>query len=282
MSQKLRFGPEDLVREMVALDSRFDPKANFELFLEASYCQMALLTTPDRDRSRALASRHSRVLHRYGDRKAVVSRRICELFEMTARAIAGSEEDFLGKVFMLLGFGDRVASSPGAKALVTSLVLQQNFEERVREQDPLAMAQPDCGSGVIPMKAANLIRGMGHDPEKCFLVVAADSDARCFKMTFLQLALMRVPALVIHGDIAKRQEFDRAINRTAQRQCAWLGGTSSDALSMTLEEFAAMIEGAKAEAVQVPDAPAEPSTADSSSVEGTLQVGGDAEGVFNV
>jgi len=186
MSKGMPFGPEDLARAMVALEGRLEAQENFELFLEFCYCLLAMLTSPSRDRTRLLISRHTRVMRRYGDEKELVGRRFVELFKKAAASIVSSKEDFLGRVFLLLGFSHREFLSPEARAQVDSLISQENLDERVSSCDPLALGVPNCGSGALALEVARLVRQRGQDPEKCLLVIAADIDVRCFMMTFIQ------------------------------------------------------------------------------------------------
>ena len=281
MSNQLCLGPEEFAREMRVLDPRFDAKVNFEMFLEQSYCLVAMQASQGEERKQVLHDRHTRAMGRYGERKGIVADRFVDLFTQMSRSIARSQEDFLGLVFTLLGFGNRATESGDVQALAEALSCAQKLNER------LLLVQPNCGSGVVAMYGARVIRSMGHDFEKCLMVIATESDKRCFQMTCIQLALMEVPAVVIHGDVAKRTELDRLVNCAAQRQCARIGGASAGVLAVDLEQVATLIAQAQQGVVArsgtvVSAGETGTSAAESSSAERGLELGGDAKGVFHL
>ena len=61
---------------------------------------------------------------------------------------------------------------------------------------------------VLP--AADVLAQQGFDPGLHMLVNAIDLSPLCFHMTFLQLALRGIPALVEHGNTLSGERFARA------------------------------------------------------------------------
>ena len=49
----------------------------------------------------------------------------------------------------------------------------------------------------------------GINPSEQLVIQASDLDISCVQMTYIQLALYGVPAVVIRGDVLTLQEYDR-------------------------------------------------------------------------
>ena len=54
---------------------------------------------------------------------------------------------------------------------------------------------------------AHEIRELGINYQKHLHVTAVDVDPKCVHMTYLQLSLLHVPAIVVHGNSLSLEEF---------------------------------------------------------------------------
>lgn len=69
--------------------------------------------------------------------------------------------------------------------------------------------EPTCGSGILCLENAQTFADHGYNPCEQLVVQASDLDIQCVHMTYIQLSLYCVPAVVIRGDVITLEEYDR-------------------------------------------------------------------------
>jgi hypothetical protein len=82
-------------------------------------------------------------------------------------------------------------------------------QSAIMEKGYITMCEPTCGSGVMVTSFLKAMQKEGLNYCTQLVVTAVDVDAKCAHMTYLQLALYGVPAVVIHGDSLAVKEFSR-------------------------------------------------------------------------
>lgn len=83
--------------------------------------------------------------------------------------------------------------------------------------DPPALPQegyytlndPTCGSGSLLLASVDCLARRGVNPSEQLVIQASDLDITCVQMTYIQLSLYGVPAVVIRGDVLTLKEYDR-------------------------------------------------------------------------
>lgn len=81
--------------------------------------------------------------------------------------------------------------------------------EMVDECDYKTVYEPCAGSGAMVLGFAKVMKKYGYDFQRQMLVTATDIDIKCVHMTYLQLSLYGIPAVVIHGNTLSMQEWSR-------------------------------------------------------------------------
>jgi type I restriction-modification system DNA methylase subunit len=77
----------------------------------------------------------------------------------------------------------------------------------IEEHGYTTMNEPCCGSGAMILGFINSMIDAKLNHQKQLLVIAQDIDIKCVHMTYLQLALAGVPAVVIHGNTLTLEEW---------------------------------------------------------------------------
>ncbi len=72
-----------------------------------------------------------------------------------------------------------------------------------------SLLEPASGSGTMVLGFAQAMRQQGYNYQKQLLVQAVDIDIRCVQMTYLQLSLYGIPAVVIHGNSLTMEEWSQ-------------------------------------------------------------------------
>lgn len=71
------------------------------------------------------------------------------------------------------------------------------------------LIEPACGSGVLCLAYASEVAQRGYNPCEQLVIQASDLDSQCVHMTYLQLSLYGIPAVIVHGNALSLVEYDR-------------------------------------------------------------------------
>lgn len=77
------------------------------------------------------------------------------------------------------------------------------------KEKPVMINEPTCGSGTMIIGAIWAMQRQNIDFQHKAFFVAQDIDIRCVWMTYIQLSLYRIPAVVIHGNSLTTEEWSR-------------------------------------------------------------------------
>lgn len=114
--------------------------------------------------------------------------------------------DVLGSTFMMLDMGNAGAGQFFTPYEVSRLMGNmmmgngQSLVDKTNAQGFVRVLEPACGAGGMLIAAAHALHDAQLNYQQCMHATAIDIDQCCVHMTFIQLALLHVPALVIHGN----------------------------------------------------------------------------------
>lgn len=77
---------------------------------------------------------------------------------------------------------------------------KENMKEIIKEKGFITMCEPTCGSGVMITAFAKVLKTKGINYQENLLVIANDISDLCVYMTYIQLALYGIPAIVYCGN----------------------------------------------------------------------------------
>lgn len=95
---------------------------------------------------------------------------------------------------------------PGVAQLLNRILL---IGAQLPDKGYFTCNEPACGSGILCLKFAEELSHQGFNPCEQLVIQASDLDRHCIHMTYLQLSLYGIPAVIIHGDTISLQKFDR-------------------------------------------------------------------------
>lgn len=122
------------------------------------------------------------------------------------RVARGEFGDVLGSTYMMLDLGN---ASTGQfftpyeiSRMMASMIMgdPSTLKTELQRKGFLSLQEPACGAGGMVIAAIHLLAEAEINYQKAIHVTAIDVDRRCVHMTFLQLALLHVPAIVIQGN----------------------------------------------------------------------------------
>lgn len=123
----------------------------------------------------------------------------------------GCYEDLFADAYVELGVCSRTLKQDFTPKDIATLMARITTREGIKlpETGYFTLSDHACGSGILLLAEAERIAQCGFNPAMQLVVQAADLDIRCFHMTYLNLTLSGIPAVVIHGNTITLQEFSR-------------------------------------------------------------------------
>jgi len=206
--------PQDCVRAFIkritALDREKSPYDTFRDFCEMAFCAYAKTTAPTPERAQELEDRYMQIVGTYRNKDTV--RAYPDLLGLAGNAITQGC-DFLGSVateMEILNAQIGQFFTPYEVARFMAMMSLEDAEALIRQSGFLTLQEPASGAGGMVLAAADALTQQGFDPGLHMLVNAIDVSPLCFHMTFLQLSLRGIPALVEHGNTLSGERFARA------------------------------------------------------------------------
>ena len=138
---------------------------------------------------------------------------LVKLYGLATLALAAyPATDWLGRLYMALGSGNSHTGqyfTPPDVARAIAAITLQGARARIEHQGFVTLADPACGAGGMLIEAANELYRLGYDPKQVMMAQAVDHSRDCFNMAYLQLSLLHIPAMVIHGDSLTQEVWER-------------------------------------------------------------------------
>lgn len=174
------------------------------------FCELAALSfsnAVDRAQFDAREARYLQIIGRY--ERPEVDRFPAMLAELV-QALERRRHDVLGELFMALELSDhwkgQFFTSSEIAALMARLTLG-DVAAQVREQGFITVSEPACGAGSMVIAMADAIEEQGVSSQRSMHVTATDICATAVHMAYVQLSLLHIPAIVVHGNTLSLQEW---------------------------------------------------------------------------
>ncbi len=167
----------------------------FKDFLTLSTCTLAQSFY----RSDEIEQIYLETVNRYTKKQAE------EFSQLLAFLVFGLEQepqDFLGQVFMSLNLGNQANGQYFTPYSVSKFMVEINFTEieSFQNNQLITLSEPCCGSGALIIAFAQTLKEHNINYQQKLFVEAIDISEMCFKMTYIQLSLLGIPARVVQGD----------------------------------------------------------------------------------
>ena len=125
---------------------------------------------------------------------------------------ADAPTDVLGAIFHELELHNKYRGQFFTPQVVCDMMGQMSLGENdpdINEKGFLSVSEPCAGSGAMILGFAKAMARRNQDWHRQMVVTATDVDLKCVYMTYLQLSLYGIPAVVIHGNTLLMQEWSR-------------------------------------------------------------------------
>lgn len=147
--------------------------------------------------------------------RKLISEIFAEIFALLTNQINIGFNDYLGELYMR---SETSSSKAGqfftpfsiSKLCAETSVNQKTIEECIEKDKILTMHEPTVGAGGMALALADVLYNKYHfNISRNLFIECGDIDARCVHMTYLQLALAGIPAVVYHRDGLTLETWDR-------------------------------------------------------------------------
>jgi len=130
------------------------------------------------------------------------------LIEITTEALEEKEQDFLGEVFTFANLTNDRGGQFFTPYHISYMSAQTAIDKNNLPKNRVAkISDPVCGSGGMLIAGAQVLKEYGFNFQQDALYIGQDIDARCARMTFIQLSLLGVPAVVYCMNTLTMQTF---------------------------------------------------------------------------
>lgn len=134
------------------------------------------------------------------------------LAELVLELEAGAA-DVLGEVFMEMDLGSKwhgqfFTPFHLCRAMAQTMVDDQ-MRDTIERNGFIRVSEPACGGAAMIIALADEMRLSKIDYQRNMHVVAQDLDQKAVHMAYVQLSLLHVPAVIIHGNTLTLEERSR-------------------------------------------------------------------------
>ena len=121
----------------------------------------------------------------------------------------GKFDDYLGELFMRCNQGNKYAGQFFTPYHISALMAKMAITDAdIKQGEIITVCDPCCGGGGLAIAALDVLKNdyNVNYAMDCF-IECADIDIRCVHMTYLQLALAGVPAIIKHQNTLTQELY---------------------------------------------------------------------------
>ncbi|KQB57433.1 hypothetical protein AE621_20880 [Acidovorax sp. SD340] len=136
--------------------------------------------------------------------------RFCQALAVLVEWLSLGMCDALGDLFMSLELGERGKGQFFTPYPVSSLMARMtagDVKEQLKQQDHIALNEPACGAGGMVIAYAEAMLDQDVNYQHYLHATLQDIDSTAVHMAYVQLSLLHVPAIVIHGNSLAMTEW---------------------------------------------------------------------------
>lgn len=134
-----------------------------------------------------------------------------KLFGELVTALEEETTDVLGELFMELQLGSKWKGqffTPIHVSKAMGMVTLNDVDKLIQERGFITVLEPASGGGSRIIGLALALREKGHNYQKDMVVTAVDLDVKAVHMCYIQLSLLGIPAIVLHGNTLSMEMYE--------------------------------------------------------------------------
>lgn len=123
-----------------------------------------------------------------------------DLGGMLTLALEKDMSDVLGSVYMGIGTGNKATGQFFTPDSISQLTAKMMDVEIVSIKEPIRLYEPTCGSSGMIIAYARALRDKDINYQRLLDIKASDIDFACVYMSYIQLSLLGIKAVVVRQD----------------------------------------------------------------------------------
>ncbi len=170
------------------------------------FCEMAAVAVSnavDVLHREAREAQYMRLIQRYKPKDQYLFRAMLDELQ---QALEKDPSDILGRLFMEVGGSNsrsgQFFTPESISQVLTDLTLADtgHVQSLIEERGFITLSEPSCRAGAMVIAFALRLRELGINYQQHLHATLVDIDCRAVHMAYLQLSLLHIPAVVVHGD----------------------------------------------------------------------------------
>ncbi|HKR46628.1 MAG TPA: N-6 DNA methylase [Paraburkholderia sp.] len=216
--RKFNHTADEHQRELVSLINKFSYGHHLDTVFR-DFVEMAALAISNRvDRAQydAREKRYMEIVGKYKpeevQRFPAMFAALTGTFEVRVQGMINGDgiglTDVLGETYMMLGISnDRSGQffTPYAVSKLMAGMIGGDAAARADAQGFARVQEPACGAGGMVIATAEAFHDAGLNYQESMHATCVDIDPCCVHMAYVQLSLLHVPAIVVHGNTLSMQ-----------------------------------------------------------------------------
>lgn len=124
-----------------------------------------------------------------------------KIMAMVVLEMEKEPQDILGRVFMELDLGSKWKGQVFTPLHVADLMADMTLDTKeIEDKGHVTVYDSAVGGGVTIIGLVRAMIEQGYNPQKQLLVICGDLDIKAVHMTYIQLSLLGIPAIVKNQD----------------------------------------------------------------------------------
>lgn len=187
---------EEIIKQFKELASTRDLWQVYKDFLEV--VAISISNACDKDQALEREQRYLDIIKTYSPEQIW---KITDIMSLLVLELSKEPQDVLGKIFMELELGNKWTGQVFTPLNLADLLATIAFkEDEIKEKGYITVTDPAVGGGVTIIGFVRAMIEQGYNPQKQLLVICGDLDIKAAHMTYIQLSLLGIPAIVKNQD----------------------------------------------------------------------------------
>lgn len=187
---------KEIIKQFKELASTRDLWQVYKDFLEL--VAISISNACDKDQAPEREQRYLDIIKTYSPEQIW---KITDIMSLLVLELSKEPQDVLGKIFMELELGNKWTGQVFTPLNLVDLLATIAFDDKeIKEKGYMIVADPAVGGGVTIIGLVRAMIEQGYNPQKQLLVICGDLDIKAVHMTYIQLSLLGIPAIVKNQD----------------------------------------------------------------------------------
>lgn len=187
---------KEIIKQFKELASTRDLWQVYKDFLEV--VAISISNACDKDQALEREKRYLDIIKTYSPEQIW---KISDIMGLVVLELSKEPQDVLGKVFMELELGNKWTGQVFTPLNLADLLATIAFDDKeIKEKGYMTVTDPAVGGGVTIIGLVRAMIEQGYNPQKQLLVICGDLDIKAVHMTYIQLSLLGIPAIVKNQD----------------------------------------------------------------------------------